>query len=385
MNPRSPEAIEAQARAFLADLLMAVPLARAQDAAAARLAALERAALFTPVFPDWPTPVDAWLDEAEALAREQGQSALLTRLALRRAVLQMRRREPEAALATLAQVDGALAPGSAERTWLLATRARILTRQQQFEAAQRTLAEIDWPRVDGWIGWLPLVARGERELEAGALGAAAATLHTALLGLPAEAVEERIQVLQSLGFVLITQGRPQPARVQLDLARRLLRAAGAWPEVIQMDLAVASLHAATGDTAAAQALFADAAALCERHPQPQLETLLGLGLARTLAARGEVEAAVAAALEVAKSHARQGSVLGYVSMIVFVARLQADADRPAEAYRTLATGLAVAQHRRWPAVEQVMRARIAHLREVVLGPERFDAMARELLARMQAG
>ncbi|ATE59888.1 hypothetical protein [Thauera sinica] len=386
MKPHSPEAIEAQARAFLSDLLMAVPLARAQGDDAAMLAALERAALFTPVFPDWPTPVDDWLQQAQALARARREPETLRRLILRRAVVLMRRREFDEALAALAQAGEVRgAPAESGRGWLLATRARILVRRQQFDAARATLETLAGPRDAGWTGWLPVVARAELQLECGEFTAAAATLHTALLGLPAEVVEERIQMLQSLGFVLIAQVEPQAARARLDEARHLLRAAGAWPEVIQMELAVGSLHAACGDAAAAQCRFDAAAGLCERYPQPQLETLLGLASARALAAQGQAGAAVAAALEVAKGYARQGSVIGYVSMIVFVAALHVDAGRHDEAYRALATGLAVARHRGWAVVEQVLRGRITHLRDAVLGPERFDAMARALVERMKGG
>lgn len=381
MNPRSPEALETRTRAFLSELLMAVPLARAQGEDAATLAALERAALCTPVFADWPTPVDAWLEEAEGLARALRRPDTLTRLALRRATVLMRRRELEAGLAALAQAEPG-ATAAAARSGLLATRARLQIRAQQFDAARASLAALAAARAPGWLA---VVVRAELELETGALGAAAATLHTALLGLPADAVEEHIQLRQALGFVLITRAQPQAARAQLELARRLLRAAGAWPEVIQMELALASLYAAEGKTAAAQRRFAEAGALCARYPQAELETLLGLGVARTLAARGDSAAAVDAALELTKRYARQGSVVGYVSMIVFVATLHTDAGRHAEAYRALATGLAVARHRGWAAVEPLLRARIADLRERVLGPERFDAMARELVERMKAG
>ncbi|MBS0552005.1 MAG: hypothetical protein JSS47_05675, partial [Proteobacteria bacterium] len=237
MNPRSPEATEARARAFLSELLMAVPLARGQGDKAARLAALERAALFTPVFAGWPSPVDAWLDEARTLAHERGEPATLTRLALREAVLLMRRRDFDRALAALDRLEtGDREPGPVERCWLLATRARIQVRQQAFDAAQATLEPLAGPRVDGWTGWLPQIARAELQVERGELALGAASLRTALLGLPPEMVEERIQVLQSLGYVLIAQVQPRAAREQLELARRLLRAAGIWSEVMQMEL-----------------------------------------------------------------------------------------------------------------------------------------------------
>ncbi|MBS0476751.1 MAG: hypothetical protein JSR28_16600 [Proteobacteria bacterium] len=385
MNPRSPEATEARARAILSELLMAVPLAREQGDKAARLAALERAALFTPVFAGWPSPVDAWLEEARTLAREQGETVILSRLSLREAVLLMRRREFDRALAVLEQLEtGDPVPAPAERCGLLATRARIHVRRQDFEAALATLELLAGPRVDGWTGWLPQIARAELQVERGEFAAAGASLRTVLLGVPHEMVEERIQALQSLGFVLISQVQPRAAREQLEMAKRLLRAAGIWSEVIQMELAVGSQHAACGDAASAQACFGSAAALCERYPQPELEPLLGLGSARALAALGQGEAAVAVALQVAKWYAQHGSVIGYVSMIVFISALHSDAGRHDEAYRALVTGLVVARQRGWAVVEQVLGARIAHLRDIVLGPERFDAMARELVHRMKA-
>ncbi|MBS0551696.1 MAG: hypothetical protein JSS47_04090 [Proteobacteria bacterium] len=86
----------------------------------------------------------------------------------------------------------------------------------------------------------------------------------------------------------------------------------------------------------------------------------------------------------AKRYAQQGSVIGYVSMIVVLSALHLDAGRHDESYRALVTGLVVARQRGWAVVEQVLGARIAHLRDTVLGPERFDAMARELVERMKA-
>ncbi|MDX5411197.1 MAG: hypothetical protein LPJ94_13320 [Thauera sp.] len=383
MTPRSPAAAEARTRTFLTELLAAVPIARGQGTAAERLAALERAALFTPVFADWPTPVDEWLQEGCRLAGELGRTDVVARLELRQAVIHMRRLALDAAQAAVdaVQIPATSPTAAADTAWRIATQARILVRRQGFDAARALLATITPPPRDTWTAWLPIVARAELEVEAGDYGAASATLHTALEGMPGELVEERIQCLQALGFVLVTRGDARAARRPLDHARHLLRAAGAWPEVIQMNLAVGSLSAAVRDHSAAQRMFQEAGELCRRHPRPQLEALLHMGAARSAAALGAFDLAVAAALEAARHYAAHGSVVGYVSMVVFVARLYAEANHPAEAYRTLATGLAVARHRRWQVVEDLLRTRIKHLREDVVGAEAFDAMVTAMLEK----
>lgn len=381
MTPRSPAAAEARTRTFLTGLLAAVPIARGQGTPAERLAALERAALFTPVFADWPTPVDEWLEEGRQLARELARADVAARLELRQAVVHMRRLALDAAQAAVdaVQIPAASPTAAADTAWRIATQVRILVRRQDFNAARALLATITPPPRDTWTAWLPIVARAELEVESGDDRAASATLHTALEGMRGELVEERIQCLQALGFVLVTRGAARAARRHLDHARHLLRAAGAWPEVIQMNLAVGSLSAAVHDHATAQRMFQEAGELCRRYPRPQLEALLNMAAARSAAALGTFDLAVAAALEAARRCAAQGSVVGYVSMVVFVARLHAEANRPAEAYRTLATGLAVARHRHWQVVENVLRARIKHLREDVVGAEAFDAMVTAML------
>ena len=64
---------------------------------------------------------------------------------------------------------------------------------------------------------------------------------------------------------------------------------------------------------------------------------------------------------------------------MFVARLHTDAGQHDQAYRTLATGVAIAKHRAWPQVERLLREKIDHLRNEVMGPADFDAMVQRLL------
>ena len=62
MNQLSPE-LELAVASLLSDRLMDVPISRASGPARLHLDNLLRAAFAHPVFPEWPTPVDGWLDE----------------------------------------------------------------------------------------------------------------------------------------------------------------------------------------------------------------------------------------------------------------------------------------------------------------------------------
>jgi len=380
VKPAPSSAIEERTRAFLTELLMNVPIMRVQGTPEEYLAFLERAILFHPVFQDTPTPVDGWLTEAEELSRTLNRLDTLATIRLRRAVVQMRRLDYGAALAELERIRQSLPHLSpAHLTWHTVTRARVLTRQHQFDDARKALSEITFPPPEGWIAPLPLVAQGELELEANEVDAAGKTLQRALSLLPFELVEERIQVLQSIGFVFITKANAPKALDCLDQARQMLRGAAAWIEVVQMNLAVGGFLIAAGDQAGAQTLFGEALELSQQYPQPHLEPLLRVALARSMAADGRVEEAVDAVLKAAKLYAAQGNVVGYVSMIVLIANLYMQQTNYAEAYRILATGVAIAKQRNWAAVQDVLRAHINRLRDGVLGPARFDAMVQEMI------
>lgn len=387
MNRRSPSDLEQAVARLLADRLTDVPLSRASGSPRARLDALLRAAFSHPVFAGWPTPVDGWLDEAMSLAEELADVDARAHVVLRRALLRMRRLDLDGALALLSAAGGQAGGVSGELDdWYAISRVRVLVRQQRLDDARRALRAVALPS-DG-IGQanaaLRQLAVGEYHLEANEVDAARGALEQALRRLPDELVEERIQANQSLAFVFISLVDLPRAMRHLEQARALLRGAGVWREVIQMNVTLASLLVARGDPVAAQALFAEAAELCREYPQPELRILIDIGMARSQAAQAQSGEAVAACLRAAKGCAEQGNLLGLVSMVLFMAGIQTAAEAYADAYRTLATGLAIARHRRWPAVEAVFRAHIDRLRNDLLGPARFDEMVRGMLSAMKA-
>jgi tetratricopeptide (TPR) repeat protein len=380
VKPALSSPIEERTRTFLTELLMNVPIMRAQGTPEQFLALLHRAILFYPAFLNWASPIDGWLTEAEQISRDLDKLDTLADVMLRRAVVHMRRLEYDAARAELDRLRDAVPQLSpAQAAWQATTRVRILTRQHEFDEARRVLSEVASPPPEGWVAPLPLVARGELELEANDVDAAGKTLQLASSVLPFELVEERVQVLQSLAFVFITKVNAPQALQYLDEARQILRGAGVWAEVVQMNLAVGSFHTAAGNPGAAQALFAEAVDLCEQYPQPQLAPLLRVALARSKAASGNIAEAVDAVLQAARLYAEQSNVVGFVSMIVLIANLYLDDKNYVEAYRVLATGVGIARHRNWAVVENVLRRHINRLRDEVMGAARFDAMVREMI------
>ncbi len=383
---QQPDELESETRQELTAVLTDVALLRAQGTPAEYLGALRRAALFYPVFPGVGSPVDAWIDEAEPLSRALQEGSTLAFLSIRRAVVAMRRGDLAAASAHLDRTDDAAAHvGPTQNAWRAITRARLLTRQRDLEGARAVLRGAPAVEDDDWLASLRLVAEGELRIEEGRIDEAREALLRAWEGLPPDLVEERIATAQLLGFAATAQADAPSALRWLETARLLLRAAGAWMEVIQMDVAVGALRTVAGDQAEAQRLFAEALELSETHPSPPIEVLARLGLARSQAASGKAGGAVPAALQVATMHAQRGNLVGYVAMIVFIANLYSRDGDDKEAYRTLATGLAIANKRGWTPVIQVMRAHIDRLRDSVLGPERFDEMARALIAEQKRG
>ena len=383
-QPSSPDLELATAR-LLSDRLLDVPITRARGSARLRLATLLRAACAHPVFPEWPTPVDGWLDEAALLADEVADADARGRVLLRRAIVRMRRLDLDAALDLVQQANAAADASAGELAACCAIgRVRVLLRQQRLDDACQALQAIPLAPPGDASSALRQLALGEYHLEANEVGAARAALTQALARLPEDLVEERIQASQSLAFVFISLVDLPRALRHLQQARAMLRGAAVWREVIQMDVALASLLVARGEHAAAQALFAEAAELCQAHPQPELAILIDLGMARSSAAQQQGGDAVAACLRAARGYAEQGNLLGLVSMVVFMAGIQTAGQAFPEAYRTLATGLAIARHRRWPAAEAVFRAHIDRLRNDLVGPQRFDEMVARMVSEIKA-
>lgn len=382
----SPEAIEDAVARRLGELLTDVPLARGSDTPEWLLEALLAAAFAHPVFAGWPSPVTGWLDEAEALATRLGEAEALAWVRLRRAVAAMRRGELDSALAALDVPPETPpdAPSAALDICRAIARIRVLVRLQRLDEAWHALAVLPVTRLDGALRALRQLALGEWQIESGAVDAAREPLREALAGLPEDWIEERIQATQSLAFAQIGCVDAPRALRTLEEARALVRGAAVWPEVAQMDVALGSLLCARGDQAAAQTCLAEAAELAAQHGQADVALLAELGMARTRAAAGQGAEAVAACLRAAQGFAARGELLGFVSVLVLMAGIQAQTEDFAGAYRTLATGLAIARHRGWAAVEAPLRAQVDRLRDEVMGAARFDAMVGRLVAEMKA-
>jgi tetratricopeptide (TPR) repeat protein len=266
-QPSSPDLELATAR-LLGDRLLDVPITRARGSARLRLATLLRAACAHPVFAGWPTPVDGWLDEAALLADEVADADARGRVLLRRAVVRMRRLDLDAALDLVQQANAAADASAGELAACCAiSRVRVLVRQQRLDDACQALQAIPLAPPGDSASALRQLALGEYHIEANEVAGARAALTQALARLPEELVEERIQASQSLAFVFISLVDLPRALRHLQQARAMLRGAAVWREVIQMDVALASLLAARGEHAAAQALLAEAAELCQAHPQ----------------------------------------------------------------------------------------------------------------------
>ncbi len=371
-----------RARTFLNRLLLDVPLSRGTGEPRGRLAALTEAALYTPAFMDWPSPVPGWLDEAEPLARELGESETAMLLQVRRAGVRMRQGDLNGALAALDQATAAGELTPRLRCYAAATRSRIHTRRADFAAAEADLAEasaVPLPGAD-WIAALPAVAHGELLLQRNKLEPARAAFSAARRQLSEELVEERVQVLQSLGFIRIAQRDVGAAERLLDEARGLLDAAGAWPEVLQMAAVVASLRIARGRHAAAEPLIEEALAIAREQGLALWQPLLELASARARLGRQAFAEARDAALRAATGFAQRGDAVGFFAMVSYLSAIHQQADHPAEAYRVLALGVSIAKRLGIAAAEGALRAQIETLREQ-LGAERFDAMVQELLER----
>ncbi len=378
---------EERIKQHLTELLMDVPLARGQGDDSQRLCALCNAILFYPTFRDWPSPVMEWINEAQQLSEMLDDTETAVLIGIRHAVVLMRTDSLDSALRQLEiaqtiprDIDARL------RCYAAVARSRIYTRRQEFDLAQSALEEAAAIPVEAsdWITLLPDIARGELFLEKNEIVPAQRLFLSVLKQLPLEMVEERVQVLQSLSFIYITQIHPKSALRYLDEARQVLRGAGIWSEVIQMNLVVANLCIPLGKTKRAERLFLEALELCQQHQQPTWEAVLQLGLARSRFSRRAFQDAVEASLKAAVLFAKQGNAVGYVSMITYISRIHREDHNHREAYRVLALGVSIAKQLRLPTAESVFRVQINTLRNELLGPEKFDRMVQEMVSEAKS-
>jgi tetratricopeptide (TPR) repeat protein len=378
----SKSQIEAECRQTLEEILFSIPLLRRQGQPGDLLGALLRGIQCFPVFAGWDSPVDGWIAEARELARQIGDEEAAFLVETREALVRMRRLDLESAeahmRATLERFAGR-SPG--EQVAGASCLSRIFTRRKQFDSARAAIEGLPALPADDWHGLLPVLAQAEWLLETGANQEAVSEF--ALVGekLPAELIEERIQVSQCLAFAAIAEADVRMAIRWLDEAREMLRAAGVWPEVIQSNLTIGSLFLGGGlggrGAARAKALFEEALEIGRQHQRTEWEPVLKLGIARAEGTQDPAQA-IRSALEAARAYANRGLGLGFFGVVVLIHQLQLQNRDYAGAYQTLAVGLSLA--RRWnvPFMTQILRAHVNHLRDEVLGPRRFDELAAKL-------
>ncbi|MDQ8021910.1 MAG: hypothetical protein REI94_08735 [Moraxellaceae bacterium] len=382
--PSTAPALESEARALAERLLGDVALTRGTADKQQQLTALSRAALFFPVFADWPAPVETWLDAAITLAGAMAENEALEILSVRRGACAMRRLDLDAALA---QLDGLAPTTTRARVYALATRCRVLTRQQRFADASAALAAASDVSLehDDWLNAHLALAGAELALEAQEQTptAIATRLSSALKRLQPQQLEDRIQALQSLGFSAIERKAPLEAWRHLDEARGILRGVGAWPEVVQMHMACASMLTIMGQPQQADQMLQEAVTIDTRQLGGRWSALCQLSLARGDMARGDLQASLGQALKSASGFARQGNGLGFAAALIFVARAHEAGGDKTEAYRVLSLGTGIARALKAPRMEQFITSQIDDLRNR-LGPQQFERLAAELLAQAQA-
>lgn len=373
--------IEEQTRNFLNDILITIPLARASGTADEYLDALMQGILYFPVFPGWPSPIDEWLNEAEHLSLQMSDDESRSLVMIRRAGVMMRRLELDRALMELDRAEPLCLVTPVRCRYMQSiTRARVYTRLHEFDRAQHYLSEA---APDQELLPFSFVARGELLLEMNQVASAKSTLEQALDHLHFELIEERVQTIQCLSFAAISEADSRQALSYFDQARQILRGAGIWSEVMQMDMVIGSLKLSQGDIGAAEAMFNEALEICERYPQPAIEAALRLGMARLRAATGKVESAITEALNAAKLFASAGNTLGFVGVVSYLHALYLQDRNYVEAYRSLATGLGIAKQLKLPVAESFLRAQVNKMRDETLGPAKFDEMVRKMIDQMK--
>lgn len=372
-----------QARLELRTLITDVALARGEGDEYALVESLLDAIVFYPVFASWPSPlIDEWIAEVESLvARQKDTVEIEALLATRRANIALRRGDLDGALALVERID---LPAWATRSafYREVTRARIQTRTHRFDEAATAICAAE-PLAAGtdpdlFVHDLLAVARAELAMEQSDAKAPEA-VRSALLATRFELIEERVELYQLLAFVSVVAVEPAVALRHFEAARDLLAGADVESEVLLMDLACGSLQLAIGDAAAAEANFADAIRIAGAHPRPEVEPLVRLGAARAHAAMDDRAAAIHEALEGAMAFARAGNTVGYIGVVAYLHALHEQAGDYAEAYRILATGLAIARRMNLPAAEHLFRALVNRMRDQTLGPDCFDRMVEKMI------
>lgn len=365
-------------REFLSNTLIDIPLARKQPEEQT-LTALFRGCIGYPVFPDQHSAVPAWLQEATPLAQRIDQISY-DLLRVRRAVVAMRLRDLNGARG---EAETVIAESSDSRVLHYAhlTLARVLIRQQQFDDAHQHLKQALAAHIakDDWLCGHVNVAQGELCLEQDETEPARAAFDNALTLLPGWAIEERVQSLQSLAFIASGKLEPKRALKYFQDAAELLEMAGIWTELVQMQLAIASLLLTRGRGNEAVTLFQQAREVCLTHGIKQWLTPIEVGLARATRSTRSPGEARNQTMDFASQCAKRGDTSGFISMILLIAGIDTDQKDYESAYRVLAVGQSISKYLKLPTAVTIFRAQINRLRDELMGDEEFKKMAEKLV------
>jgi hypothetical protein len=333
--------------------------------------ALENALEAYPAFLENASLHDGWAAEVAQILPDHEHVAQITAdLAVRQAMIAVRRGDAGGALTIL---DAANIPNWTVPPRLRAatTRSSALTRLQRLDEAEAPLKEAealvgqvpyDWPHGRALVR----VARAELAV-ARADASAWELAHQALFATPEDSLEERLQLHQMLALLYVAKGDVNGALGQLHSAREIVEGCGAGVELLQLLLACGGLRLAAGDLRGSNRDFDEALRLAAENPSAELMSLVRIG------ARD-----VAATRHAAEAFARRG-VLGYMGMIAYLHSRYLDAEELREAYRILATGLAVAKRLEHPGAELVFRALVNRQRDEVMGAAAFDRMVETMM------
>lgn len=367
---------------LLSDTLIEIPLARKQSEEVL-LGALFRGCMVFPVFPSQQSVVPSWLEEALPLAQQQEPETFYF-LRVRKAEVSMRTLDLDAARA---QLDAVLTETDDERVVHYAhlTMARVLIRQHEFKAADQHLQKALTLHVDkdDWLAGRVHVARAELFLEKDESKPAREAFEKALEWLPGWAVEEKVQSFQSLAFLATVKQDAKRSLKYFRNAAELLEAASVWPELVQMQLATASLLLTSGRGNEAISLFQQAREICLAHEITQWQTPIEVGLARAARSTQSADEARNQTLELARQCARRGDTTGFISMVLLLVGIDTDQKDFESAYRILALGQSISKYLKLPMAVNIFRAQIDQLRDDIMGSEKFEKMAAKMLADAQ--
>ena len=270
---------------------------------------------------------------------------------------------------------------------LVALGARVLRRSGDRETADRRLAEAA-AEVARWGSRRAvsasfvafLIATGEAQIEA-TDPEGVATLRALLNSLDdarLEAFDARFAAHQGIALLAEFTGRSDVALIHLRAVTTLVKAHDAPMDLVECRLALGTNLAAAGKTDEARRalqMTVDGA----RDLGAEQHRLLGLtGLAGVLSAQGSVRGAVDLALETVAGYARHGDTMGYVRGATLAAHILLTHRREASAIELLMYGVSSLRHTAGESAASLLQRQIDAF-QVEVGPERFEAVCRDIL------